>query len=113
MLMSPPSLLLRAARRRGAWSGRSGGPAHLGRSTGRDLLHHLLHLTVLLQQLIALLHARSRAGRDPAAARAVDHLRVATLRRRHRQDHRLDAVSYTHLRAHETDSYLVCRLLLE
>src|SRR5665647_1898450 len=26
---------------------------------------------------------------------------------------RLTAVSYTHLRAHETDSYLVCRLLLE
>src|SRR5680860_27467 len=26
---------------------------------------------------------------------------------------RLSAVSYTHLRAHETDSYLVCRLLLE
>ena len=26
---------------------------------------------------------------------------------------RLMAVSYTHLRAHETDSYLVCRLLLE
>ena len=25
----------------------------------------------------------------------------------------LIAVSYTHLRAHETDSYLVCRLLLE
>src|SRR5680860_1584709 len=25
----------------------------------------------------------------------------------------LKAVSYTHLRAHETDSYLVCRLLLE
>src|SRR5665647_2592363 len=25
----------------------------------------------------------------------------------------LHAVSYTHLRAHETDSYLVCRLLLE
>ena len=25
----------------------------------------------------------------------------------------LMAVSYTHLRAHETDSYLVCRLLLE
>ena len=24
-----------------------------------------------------------------------------------------DSVSYTHLRAHETDSYLVCRLLLE
>src|SRR5665647_3769140 len=28
-------------------------------------------------------------------------------------DHRPDPVSYTHLRAHETDSYLVCRLLLE
>src|SRR5680860_284478 len=27
--------------------------------------------------------------------------------------HGLKAVSYTHLRAHETDSYLVCRLLLE
>src|SRR5665647_2429869 len=26
---------------------------------------------------------------------------------------RANAVSYTHLRAHETDSYLVCRLLLE
>ena len=26
---------------------------------------------------------------------------------------RLESVSYTHLRAHETDSYLVCRLLLE
>ena len=26
---------------------------------------------------------------------------------------RSNAVSYTHLRAHETDSYLVCRLLLE
>ena len=25
----------------------------------------------------------------------------------------LVTVSYTHLRAHETDSYLVCRLLLE
>ena len=28
-------------------------------------------------------------------------------------DVRTDTVSYTHLRAHETDSYLVCRLLLE
>ena len=25
----------------------------------------------------------------------------------------VETVSYTHLRAHETDSYLVCRLLLE
>ena len=29
------------------------------------------------------------------------------------RDGRLTPVSYTHLRAHETDSYLVCRLLLE
>ena len=28
-------------------------------------------------------------------------------------DSDIEAVSYTHLRAHETDSYLVCRLLLE
>src|SRR5680860_1454029 len=28
-------------------------------------------------------------------------------------DGRIGSVSYTHLRAHETDSYLVCRLLLE
>src|SRR5680860_1753135 len=27
--------------------------------------------------------------------------------------HPFKSVSYTHLRAHETDSYLVCRLLLE
>src|SRR5664279_5616290 len=27
--------------------------------------------------------------------------------------HGVTPVSYTHLRAHETDSYLVCRLLLE
>ena len=27
--------------------------------------------------------------------------------------HVIFSVSYTHLRAHETDSYLVCRLLLE
>ena len=26
---------------------------------------------------------------------------------------KVTSVSYTHLRAHETDSYLVCRLLLE
>ena len=29
------------------------------------------------------------------------------------QNQGIKAVSYTHLRAHETDSYLVCRLLLE
>ena len=29
------------------------------------------------------------------------------------QTFQIQPVSYTHLRAHETDSYLVCRLLLE
>src|SRR5665647_753228 len=29
------------------------------------------------------------------------------------EDEAREPVSYTHLRAHETDSYLVCRLLLE
>ena len=31
----------------------------------------------------------------------------------HEGDYINTTVSYTHLRAHETDSYLVCRLLLE
>ena len=29
------------------------------------------------------------------------------------REYEIRSVSYTHLRAHETDSYLVCRLLLE
>src|SRR5680860_1280218 len=44
-----------------------------------------------------------RPGRVPGRTRAERAIR--------RPDRR--AVSYTHLRAHETDSYLVCRLLLE
>src|SRR5665647_3881221 len=40
------------------------------------------------------------------------HLEQAELELRVRQTLQT-AVSYTHLRAHETDSYLVCRLLLE
>src|SRR5664279_4405016 len=43
------------------------------------------------------------------AARRVVHAQRA----RGRCTQRVLAVSYTHLRAHETDSYLVCRLLLE
>ena len=35
------------------------------------------------------------------------------LRNKRQQIKHVTAVSYTHLRAHETDSYLVCRLLLE
>src|ERR1700709_1181070 len=95
MLLSPPSLLTLVARPGGArplCHRPPLRPAHVGRLAGSDLLHHLLHLTVLLQQLIDLLHARSRAGRDPAAARTVDHLGVSPLRRRHREDPPLDAV---------------------
>src|SRR5664279_1948184 len=33
-------------------------------------------------------------------------------RRQRKELHEVPPVSYTHLRAHETDSYLVCRLLL-
>src|SRR5680860_1811123 len=42
-----------------------------------------------------------RAFREAQAAAKLNHPHIVT------------AVSYTHLRAHETDSYLVCRLLLE
>src|SRR5680860_1108395 len=38
---------------------------------------------------------------------------AASLAGKHLLAHSLGPVSYTHLRAHETDSYLVCRLLLE
>ena len=40
------------------------------------------------------------------AAAGVGHLIIADF-------DQVEPVSYTHLRAHETDSYLVCRLLLE
>ena len=40
-------------------------------------------------------------------------LTVAERRKRRHRMVRIGAVSYTHLRAHETDQYLVCRLLLE
>src|SRR5664279_4994840 len=41
---------------------------------------------------------------------ALPHLRKAAV---HSGAECVGPVSYTHLRAHETDSYLVCRLLLE
>src|SRR5665647_1749306 len=60
-------------------------------------------------------------------ARALDHIAVAQAHRVIREQAEIalgrhfheiltfypKSVSYTHLRAHETDSYLVCRLLLE
>src|SRR5680860_1827954 len=41
------------------------------------------------------------------------HSRRKAIRLLRNKDISYDPVSYTHLRAHETDSYLVCRLLLE
>src|SRR5664279_864455 len=67
-------------------------------------------------------------GRRPGVRREVEHVREAALDgllpydadheaadelRKPTTAHERIAVSYTHLRAHETDSYLVCRLLLE
>ena len=60
---------------------------------------------------------------DPGASRTIDLeglssvVRIgrfgAYLEAKRVSDDGEEAVSYTHLRAHETDSYLVCRLLLE
>ena len=46
-------------------------------------------------------------GDDTTAKKFIDNLELFSLLAN------VAAVSYTHLRAHETDSYLVCRLLLE
>ena len=55
--------------------------------------------------------AETRAADTPDIAQLlVDKDAAFTV---HQCLHALEAVSYTHLRAHETDSYLVCRLLLE
>src|SRR5664279_4648413 len=43
---------------------------------------------------------------------STDQCEMQALWSLHRQRYGLRPVSYTHLRAHETDSYLVCRLLL-
>src|SRR6188472_3322758 len=45
----------------------------------RDLLHQLLHLGELLDELRDGLHVRPRPARDPPPARAIDDLRVGAL----------------------------------
>src|SRR5664279_4452416 len=51
---------------------------------------------------------RDRSGGDPLGEENEHETENSAV-----DDERPQAVSYTHLRAHETDSYLVCRLLLE
>src|SRR5665647_3341503 len=62
------------------------------------------------------------SGTDPASVKSVDDLQKLPFT--YKEDiapgqddpdnpRHFVPVSYTHLRAHETDSYLVCRLLLE
>src|SRR5664279_6395052 len=58
---------------------------------------------VLAAELITSRVVRERFLREARAAAAVRSPYICDV---------YDAVSYTHLRAHETDSYLVCRLLL-
>src|SRR5680860_1757343 len=59
-----------------------------------------------------------KAGRRWPQARILRRVRTVELSSqqpnpRLHERWRIGSVSYTHLRAHETDSYLVCRLLLE
>src|SRR5665647_3691334 len=58
-------------------------------------------------------HALRVALSTGAGTHAVLAITVEGHKRAHNAIIKEMAVSYTHLRAHETDSYLVCRLLLE
>src|ERR1044071_3373150 len=59
----------------------------------REGPHHLLHLQVLLQQAIDLLHARPRPLRAPFLPGAVDDLRELALFLGHRVKDRLHAMN--------------------
>src|SRR5664279_996666 len=72
---------------------------HLERQALRSKPHHVL---VACQSCCASINAQLLPGHQRHCALGRGGLRL-----------RQRAVSYTHLRAHETDSYLVCRLLLE
>src|SRR5437868_4092375 len=67
-------------------------PHHPAQQLSLPALEHLLHLLVLLQELVDLLHVSTGAAGDPALARAVEDLRPPALERRHRVDDRLDAL---------------------
>src|SRR5664279_4915578 len=53
------------------------------------------------------------APKSTSDTQTVTMTATVIVRLRRRPPPSSEAVSYTHLRAHETDSYLVCRLLLE
>ena len=72
----------------------------------------LAQKTALLEQRTAVLKQKKQALDDIDAQISVTGATVVDTKA---EEEQLEAatVSYTHLRAHETDSYLVCRLLLE
>src|SRR5665647_3880438 len=75
-----------------------------------------LHMTALYQYLINGRNEASISPLDRGLAYGDGVFRTLAVRYGqvdHWDRHYHKPVSYTHLRAHETDSYLVCRLLLE
>src|SRR5688572_22705562 len=66
--------------------------AEVGHLPRRKALHHLAHLTELLDELVDLLDGGAGALGDPLPAPALDQLGPAALLGGHRQDDRLDAV---------------------
>ena len=64
----------------------------------------------VMANMIASFFEKSEGGSD-----IFDRLKISEYPKykEHLNKHDVVSVSYTHLRAHETDSYLVCRLLLE
>src|SRR5664279_3983060 len=73
-------------------------------------------LFLLFRALVAPQDPGCRGGGQRPGLGWIDDLRIGAQSEEQSLKPRLpthEAVSYTHLRAHETDSYLVCRLLLE
>src|SRR5665647_2933839 len=84
----------------------------IGRARAATEIARSMALLDVYGRLIAMLEAHDgMATHDTAAGvmlESVTHQDIAS-----RIGASRETVSYTHLRAHETDSYLVCRLLLE
>ena len=87
-----------------------------------DLLYSIILVLIWIIFLLIskLLHFHSEWVISFIGVFVMGFLNLPTILRRKKQYKKIDElrkvlnpVSYTHLRAHETDSYLVCRLLLE